>query len=227
MKILGIDTSTKFLSIGILDEAKIYEYNIELGRKHSSLLAVSLKRILDSLGWKAADIDYFACGLGPGSFTGTRIGLAAIKGLGFAAGKPVIGVSSLDIIARNAKSCLDKNYSYVVAAVDARRNLVYAGIYKNKSGNLKLALPYMLVSFDALSKKIRPNSVILGDAILLYKDKILKGVSAGRILEQDYWYPAGRSIIAIALEKIKNRKASDAFKIKPLYLYPKECQIKK
>lgn len=100
MKILGIDTTTKFLSLGICDNAnpvrntayvdkhnkisngaKIYEYNLEVGRRLSSLLAPTLKRVLDTLGWRIDDIDYFACGLGPGSFTGVRVGLATIKGL--------------------------------------------------------------------------------------------------------------------------------------------------
>lgn len=226
MKILGIDTSTKFLSIGILDNTKIYEYNLELDRRHSSLLAVSIKRVLDALGWSPGDIDYFACGLGPGSFTGVRIGLSAIKGLGFALKKPLVGISSLDILARNARLA-DKTQASVVVALDAKRNLIYSSVYKYKGDTLERAAPYALVTLDEFFKKIKPSSIILGDALALYKDQILKNTRGARILEKDYWYPAGRNIVNLALERIKNKKIDDVFDIKPIYLYPKECQIKR
>ena len=67
----------------------------------------------------------------------------------------------------------------------------------------------------------------MGDALDLYKDKILKNVSGAVILDKDYWYPDGHSIISLALEKIKNRMFNTSFDISPIYLYPKECQIKK
>jgi tRNA threonylcarbamoyladenosine biosynthesis protein TsaB len=226
MKILGIDTSTKFLSIGILDNAKIYEYNLELGRRHSSLLAVSIKRVLDALSWSPGDIDYFACGLGPGSFTGVRIGLAAIKGLGFALKKPLLGVSTLDIIAQNARLA-DKTEASVVVALDAKRNLIYCSVYKNKGDALQRVAPYALVTLDEFFKKIKPHSIVLGDALALYKDQILKNIRGVRILEKDYWYPCGRNIVSLALEKIKKKKIDNVFDIKPIYLYPKECQIRK
>lgn len=226
MKILGIDTSTKFLSIGILDNTKIYEYNLELDRRHSSLLTVSIKRVLDALGWRPYDIDYFACGLGPGSFTGVRIGLSAIKGLGFALKKPLVGISSLDILARNA-GLADKTEASVVVALDAKRNLIYSSVYKYKGDTLERTAPYALVTLDEFFKKIKPRSIILGDALALYKDQILKNTKGARILEKDYWYPCGRNIVNLALERIKKKKIDDVFDIKPIYLYPKECQIKR
>src|SRR3990167_8720388 len=107
MKILGIDTSTKFLSLGISEDDKIYEYNLELGRQMSDLLSPTIKKVLDALGWRINDIDYFACGLGPGSFTGMRVGIATVKGLAFSLNKPVVGISTLDILARNAATLGD------------------------------------------------------------------------------------------------------------------------
>lgn len=227
MKLFGIDTTTKFLSIGVLDGSKIYEYNLELGRSLSSLLAESIKRILDTLGWQASDVDYFACGLGPGSFTGTRIGLAAIKGLGFSADRPIVGISSLDIIAQNVNFSHNQTHAYAAVIIDAKRNLVYGSIYKNKAAKGDRVTPYTLKPLDEFLKQIKPDTVILGDALALYKEKILKVIRGARILEKDYWYPTGRSIVSLALEKIKKHKINNAFNIKPIYLYPKECQIKK
>jgi tRNA threonylcarbamoyladenosine biosynthesis protein TsaB len=227
MRILGIDTSTKFLSIGVLDNSSIYEYNLELDRRHSSLLAPSIQRVLDALGWKASCVDYFACGLGPGSFTGVRIGLSAIKGLGFALKKPLIGIPTLDILARNVKLTDNRSYAFVVPVLDAKRGLVYCSVYRNKEGSLERVAPYTLATLDELYKKIKPNSILLGDALSLYKEQILKNTKRTALLDKDYWYPCGRHIVILAQERIRENKIDNLFKIKPIYLYPKECQIKK
>ena len=222
MKILGIDTSTKFLSVGVYDGAKVYSYNLEVGRRLSSLLAKTLKRILDSLGWQASDIDYFACGLGPGSFTGMRVGVATIKGLAWSLHKPIIGISTLDILARNIKAVDAK----VVPMVDAKRNLIYCSVYKTEGSIQKRITPYLLLTEMEFLKKMSVESIIFGDALPLYKENILRNIKNVTILDRDYWYPRGHNIIELALEKIKQKKLSNSFKIKPIYLYPKECQIK-
>lgn len=221
MKILGIDTSTKFLCIGAYDDGNTCEYNMDLGRLHSRLIMVAVKRVIESMKWDLEDIDYFACGLGPGSFTGLRIGIAAIKGLAFSLNKPVLGFSSLDILAEN----IDMD-GPVVPAIDAKRNLIYCGIYRNKQDELKRVSSYMLISIDEFIKKLPRGSIILGDAVSLYKNRILAGVQKAAILDEDFWYPRAGNIISLALKQIEGKKISNAFDIKPIYLYPKECQIK-
>jgi len=251
MKILGIDTTTRFLCLGIYDGNKIYEYNLDSGRRLSSLITVTIKRVMDALGWQINDIDYFACGLGPGSFTGIRIGIATIKGLAFSLNKPVVGIPTLDILARNA----GVKGAHVIPVVDAKRNLIYSSIYRNKNGKLSRIRPYMLLtideffmvqesikhfpittsekSFKVVAKgdflektRIKDDAVILGDAVNLYKQRILISMKNVTVLDKDYWYPNGRNIIDLAIEKINSKKVNGASGIKPIYLYPKECQVK-
>lgn len=222
MRILSIDTSTKFLCLGISDNNKLYECNLDLGVRHSTLIIPTIKRALDALGWSIGDIDYFACGIGPGSFTGIRVGVAAIKGLAWPFKKPIIGISSLDILSRNALPCKKT----VVPLVDARRNLVYCSIYRAKGKALKKIAPYMLLSIEELFKKIKGEAVLLGDAAALYREKLLLSLPQADILDKDYWYPKGRNIIPLALEKIKAKELGSVFDIKPIYLYPKDCQIR-
>ena len=224
MKILGIDTTTRFFCLGISNDNKVYEYRLDLGRSLSSLITATIKRVLDALGWQIKDIDYFACGLGPGSFTGLRVGIAAIKGLAFSLNKPVVGIPTLDILARNAGITA----TYVIPIVDARRNLVYCSIYRNKSGQSARIKPYMLLTIDEFFRKvkIKDNAVILGDAVNLYKDEILTNMKNVTVLDKDYWYPNGRNIINLARERIKGKRVNSASLIKPLYLYPKECQVR-
>jgi len=231
MKILGVETTTGILSLGIYDDGKIYEYNLELGRRLSSLLAVTIKRILDNLGWEMKEIDYFVCSLGPGSFTGVRIGLSAVKGFAWALNKPVLGISSLDILAKNVPA---ERGRVIVPLIDAKRGLVYTAFFKNKDGVLKRITPYMLLSPGDFFKKARPGSIIFGDAADLYKKEIIQKIKGAVILDRDYCRPRGSNIISLALEKIGNRKRSyrgkknedNPFDIKPIYLYPKECQVK-
>ena len=282
MKILSLDTSTKFLCLGLSEENRIYEYRMEMGVRLSSLLVPAIKRVLESLKWRIKYIDYFASALGPGSFTGVRVGLAAIKGMSWSVNKPVIGISSLDILANNVffskeifcgagQAAKGKRIfpRFVIPLIDAKRKLMYCAIYtfaatkprpsgrgwslsaqySAQKGNpdfspgrlhslgggiLKRISPYMLLTQDELFNKIkrytgskrRNDIIMLGDALGLYGEEIVKETSV-IALDKDYWYPQPRNIIRLAKEKIKNKEQSDAFVIKPLYLYPKECQIRK
>ena len=221
MKILAIDTSTKYFCLGLYDKGKVYEYTLETGKNLSRVITAHIKRVLDSIGWEAEDIDYFACGIGPGSFTGIRIGVATIKGLSWALNKPIAAVPSLDILAMNANT--DK---YIVPVVDAKRNLIYCSVYKKKGTRLQRLGPYMLLDEKKLCRKIKKDSALLGDALNLYKPKILSSVKGIQVLDKDYWLPQARNIISLALEKIKENKLKNSFEIKPIYLYPKECQVR-
>lgn len=225
MKILAIDTSTRFLCLGIYNDGRIYEYTLDTGRQLSSLLAVTIKRAIGALDLAIDDFDYFACGLGPGSFTGSRIGLALIKGLSYAAKKPVIGISTLDIIGLNAAGNFPQ--AQIVPIIDAKRSLVYCAVYNSKAGRLNRIKPYMLLDEGGLLEVIKAHSVILGDAAAIYKEKLTKNIKGLVILDSDFWYPRPRNIVHSALERIKKNKFDNPFDIKPLYLYPKECQIKK
>lgn len=223
MRILGIDTTTKFMCLGIYENGRIYEYNLELGPRQSSLLVPTIKRLMDALGFSINDIDYFACGLGPGSFTGMRVGLATVKALSWSTKKPLIGISTLEILAQNIKNT-DK---LILPIIDAKRKLIYCGFFKRKKQGLVKIKPYMLLGVEELCNKAKANALLFGDAINLYKAEIMMNIKEAELLDKDYWYPKGHNIIELALKRIKSNKLDDPFKVKPIYLYPKECQIKK
>jgi len=223
MKILGIDTTTKILCLGVYADGKLYEYNLEVGRSLSELLAPTIQRVVEAAGLKIADIDYFACGLGPGSFTGMRIGMATIKGLSIVRNKPVIGISSLDILAKNVVS----TERLIVSAVDARRGLIYCGSYKYERGLLRRKSEYALLSLDEFLKRFRSaKPIILGDALALYGNKISTGIKGATVLDKDYWDLKAHNLMELALIKAKAKQFTSALNVKPIYLYPKECQIK-
>ncbi len=231
MRILGFDTSTGFLCVGACENEKVYEYGLGLGTKISELLVPTIKRVIKSLDWEISDVDYFAAGIGPGSFTGVRVGLAAIKALSWSLNKPVAGVSSLDILASNAP----QNCDFIIPVIDAKRGLVYASIYKNQGAVLKRIAPYMLLDFQELAVKVKNkisgkalnNSVILGDGLNICAKECSAGLKGIKLLDKDYWRLEGRHLIALAKAAIEKEKTTDSFSLLPLYLYPKECQIRK
>lgn len=230
MRLLAIDTTTKYLCLGVYDGSKIYEYNLELGAGLSSKLAPSIERVLKALKYKIEDIDYFACGLGPGSFTGVRVGLSTIKAIAWSLNKPVVGVSTLDILARNAHVLPAE---VIVPVIDAKRSMVYSCIYRKRANSLKRISPYMLSSIEDLLRKIKrvmPRRIqvqVFGDGAGLYKQKIEKAALNLKVLEQDYWRLSSHNLIQATLEKIAQHKIDDVGTIRPVYLYPKECQIRK
>jgi tRNA threonylcarbamoyladenosine biosynthesis protein TsaB len=225
MNILAIDTTTKMLALGVYIDGKTFEYNVELGRKHSAHLLVTIKRVIAELKVELSDFDYFASGIGPGSFTGIRIGFAFIKGLCWALSKPMIAIPSLDILAQNARFFSQDDVKYVFPVIDAKRGLLYTTVYKKYGLKFKKIHAYSLLTVDEFLKKIKPKSLILGDAVNFYKDRIRRSANGDYILDCDYCYPQAVSLLSLALEKAGRGKVEDASKVKPIYLYPKECQI--
>lgn len=229
MKILAIDTSTKRLCVGLRDGTKEYEFDIDYATKLSACLVPALERVMAGAGITLSEVDYFACGVGPGSFTGIRIGMSCVKGLAWARKKPAVGVPSLDIIARNAR----REDGLLACVSDARRGLVYAGLYRVKNGAVRRIGPHFLVpgeEFFARAQKARgalKEIIVCGDGIPVLKQQVARIPGRVRFLDSDYWKPQGRYILELAGEQIAAGKSVSALSLAALYLYPKECQIRK
>lgn len=130
MKILGFDSAGKTAGVAIWQDGNIlYEVNLRAGLTHSQTLLPLCCQALAQTGLSLADIDFLAFNLGPGSFTGLRIGLATAKGLCFSRAIPCIGVSTLESLAYS----LPVNGN-VLCALDARRREVYAAAFCRKEG---------------------------------------------------------------------------------------------
>ena len=230
MKILAIDTSSKYLSIALSKGKDILkEESHLLDRKHSGELIPRIRTLLKKRSVSIDDIDMFVVGLGPGSFTGLRIGVSAVKGFGIATGKPCIGIASIDAMAMNlshrvgARCAPTRCNGLVVPIIDAKRGNVYSAIYKDgvkKSKNL-------LISIDDLMKKIKGEAIFSGDGISLYKNKILSYNKNAAFLGEEFWYPKAGNLIRLALKDIDKYKKIDLSRLKPIYLYPRDCQVRK
>ena len=166
MKILAIDTSSLVCSAAVSDDgALLGEYTLINGLTHSQKLMPLVDSLLKALSLSIKDIDAFAVTNGPGSFTGLRIGIAAIKGFAFAEKKPVIAVSTLEAMARNVQftDCL------ICPLMDARAGQVYNAVYKKSGLSLKTVTPPRAVKIDTVineMKALKNKKVLfLGDGV--------------------------------------------------------------
>lgn len=169
MKVLAMDTTTKSATVAVTeDNILLGEFTLNSDKPHSQKIMPLAEDLLKELGIDVNHIDLFACASGPGSFTGLRIGTAAIQGFSQATGKPSVGVSTLEAMAYTMGEFLDCN---ICPLIDAKRDQVYYALYK--SGTEMIApsmesIDTVLAQIACLNKK----TVFIGDGAEIFKDKI-------------------------------------------------------
>ena len=127
MKLLALDSSSIVATVAVVDQDKVIgEMIINHKKNHSQKLMPLLRQLLDEVEIKFKDIDAFGVSIGPGSFTGIRIGLSAMKALAHIDNKPLIGVSTLEGLAFN----LPNSKGIICPILDAQREQIYTGLYK-------------------------------------------------------------------------------------------------
>ncbi|QIB27470.1 tRNA (adenosine(37)-N6)-threonylcarbamoyltransferase complex dimerization subunit type 1 TsaB [Caloranaerobacter azorensis] len=225
MKVLAVDTSSIVATCAILDEDRlISEYILNNKRTHSQKIMPIIKEILESSELKPEDIDVFAVSIGPGSFTGLRIGVATIKSLAHALGKSVIGIPTLDALAFN----LPYSEGIIVPMMDARRDRVFTGIYKWENGSLCVIQKPDVMELDELMNilKERDESIIVnGDGTLVYRQKIIEALGDRVFFAPKSANMARASSVAeLALSRAKEGKFENFFDLVPDYLRKSQAQ---
>src|SRR5262245_12251248 len=166
MRLLAIETSTTTGAVALLAEGRVVaESRVSVAVTHGERLMAAIDNVLRAARWELANVEAFAVALGPGSFTGLRIGLSTVKGLAFATGKPVVGVPTLDALAWSLPFC-----AYPVCPIlDARKNEVYAALYRTLEGRLELLEAPRAVAPETLAVELRDATegplVFVGDAV--------------------------------------------------------------
>ena len=234
MKILALDTSGPNCSVSIIDDNNILaDFTINNGTTHSQNLVPMIDQTLKFANIELSDIDTFACSIGPGSFTGLRIGIATIKGFALSLNKPVLSVPTLLALAYNVS-----NFEGIVCSIiDARNDNVYAGIYRydsdNESPNYKPELieDYISDNIEILIDKLKDfddNIIFVGDGVDTYKDLLLNKLQsnssnilfASSHLNHQYALSTARA----ALDLAKVNEYSDAHSLSPMYLKKSQAE---
>ncbi|RKD32351.1 tRNA (adenosine(37)-N6)-threonylcarbamoyltransferase complex dimerization subunit type 1 TsaB [Thermohalobacter berrensis] len=225
MKVLAVDTSSIVATCAILDENKLIgEYILNHKKTHSQKLMPIVKEIMESCELKPEDIDIFAASVGPGSFTGLRIGVATIKSLAQIMDKPVVGISALEALAFNVPLA----EGLVVPLIDARRENVYSAIYKWDLGKLTKIEDERVIKLEELLNTLnnRDERIIFnGDGATAYKEKIInclgnKAIFAPKAVNM----PRASSVAELAFMKAKNGEVQHYLELVPNYIKKSQAQ---
>jgi tRNA threonylcarbamoyladenosine biosynthesis protein TsaB len=226
MKILGLDTATWCTSLGIIDDDEVVaEYALHREEALSARLLPAIQTLLAEARLDLHEIDGIAVSLGPGSFTGLRVGLSTVKGLALATERPVAGIPTLDALAYN----LPFTPYQICPLLDARKGQIYTALYKNRAGELLEQLtPYQVLSPAALIEAIpHQETVFLGDGLEVCRELITQ-----RLGEEALFAPLhlgflrGTTVAELGLKRIRRREADDISTLVPIYVRPSDAELK-
>lgn len=221
MKILGIDTSTPIGSVALMDGNNLVaEHTLNIVQAHSSRLMPAIDTVLKWGDIKAADLDGCAVGIGPGSFTGIRIGVATIKSLCYALDKPIVGVSTLEAIAYN----LRWTNSIICPLLDARRSEVYGAIFEGGTEWQRLSEDLCL-PIDGFLEKTEPQRrvpttfIFVGDGLLTYGDAVRERLGENvHFADPIFNVPRGATIAYLGAQRLQQGETDSYWTLVPNYV---------
>ena len=224
MKILAIDTSTVIATCAVMeDENMLGEFSLNQNMSHSENLVPMIKEVLDNLKLQVSDIDLYGVAVGPGSFTGLRIGIATVKAFAHVYNKPIIGVSTLEGLAFN----LSYN-GLIVPMIDARRNRVYTGIYKWENNELINLMEPTVMDIDKLLDILlekEENIMVNGNGIYIHRENIKTKLKDKVYFAQNIHNNCrALSIAELAFKKRDNIGKVNYFNLVPEYIRESQAQ---
>ena len=223
MKILGIDTSSNPASVAVTEGDRVIAEAKTVDKSKRSIDILPLiDTVLTQSGISLGEVDVYAVAIGPGSFTGLRIGLALCKGFALANKKPVVGVSTLKSIARS--SGLEGR---IAVLMDARRNEVYCGLFEAKNNEINLIGEEKAVLVDEFCAEISAETFFIGDGAILHQERLKKR------LDKIAQFPSMKDSLSIAggvaflaQKELENGKGEDYNLIVPRYIRRSEAEMK-
>lgn len=226
MKILAIDSSATAASVCLNDNGKILAENFMNTRHtHSTTLMPMLTSMLKCTGETLKDVDVFAVSAGPGSFTGLRIGVAAVKGMAMAENKMCASVSTLEAMAYNF---LYGN-SLVCSVMDARCNQFYNAIFKCENGTVTRLCDDRALSDEELLEDLQSNYsneeiILAGDGALLAEKLFSNKIKNLKIASPHLMYQRASGVSAVALKLAEKSELCTAAELLPTYLRLPQAQ---
>lgn len=224
MRILAISTSSAAGSIALIEDNVVAA---ELASSAAGTLSVwllkSIKGILDKTGRSTGEIDLFAVDVGPGSFTGIRVGVSTVKGLAWTTGRKAAGVSTLKALAMNITS----SESPICPVLDARKGEVYAALYLRKNGRFEELMGESALKPQALFDRVNELSpgpvVFLGGGLAVYGNDILKNVKGAELAPEALWQIKASNVALLAQDIVPIGPEA----LSPVYLRKSEAELKK
>ncbi|MBM7866132.1 tRNA (adenosine(37)-N6)-threonylcarbamoyltransferase complex dimerization subunit type 1 TsaB [Heliobacterium gestii] len=239
MYVLGIDCSTRVTALAVVDDDQVVaETFLHNDRPHSKRLLPAIEQLLALAELSLTDMAGLAVAIGPGSFTGLRIGLATVKGMAHPLGLPVVGVPTLDALALNGWPYR----GYICPILDARKNEVYSCLYRGctegleKVGSAQAVAPKELLeqlrrrmeeSMDGQEAPEATGPVLfLGDAVPVYRDLIEQSLGDGAVFAAaETRYPRGSQVARLGWRRLREGDTDDLHQLTPMYIRPSEAEV--
>lgn len=225
MRILGIDTATTCGGIGLIDDDEIVaEYTFHRDETPSAQLIPAIRALLEEARLDLEGIDGIAVSVGPGSFTGLRVGLSAVKGLALAIERPVAGVPTLDALA----SQLPNTPSPICPLVDARKGEVYTALYKQGgNGTVEQLTPYQVLSPSRLLAELPlQEMVFVGDGVEVYGELIVERWGDKALFAPPHLRCLrGTTVATLGLQRLAHGVGDDVSSLVPIYVRPSDAEI--
>lgn len=224
MRILAVESAAATASVAILEDGVVRgESSINNGKTHSQNLMPMLTALMDTLQLSPEDIDYYAASVGPGSFTGLRIGVSIVKGIAYAVKKPTVAVPTLDAM---AMSLID-SATIICPMLDARNNQVFTAVYESKDGALVRHTDYLGIPIETLVEQLESysNVIFTGDGTLLHQEALTKMKPGGcRFAKGGNHLNSAVDVARVAQTMIENGEVTDAMSLKPFYLRKSQAE---
>ena len=207
MRLLAVETSAGAASCAICENGTLVaQYYQDCGQTHSRTIMPMIEAVTKNCDISPDSFDCFAVAVGPGSFTGLRIGVSAVKGLCWSLGKPACGVSTLHAMAKGVAFMLEAAPDAVICPVmDARRNQVYNALFGAENGNLAVIRPDRAISVSDLAAEIKLSGkkhILVGDGAEVCYDTLIESGLPVALCPQPLRKQTAWGVALAALNKI-------------------------
>ena len=219
MKILAIDTSSEICSTAILEnDVLIDENNLDNGRTHSENLMPLVDELLKRNNININEIGLISCVVGPGSFTGIRIGVSSMKPIAEVLGISLASITSLEVLAKNV---IVEDKEKIVSLIDARNNQVYAGIFDKE---YNLVEDYIADDIMEVIEKIKKyeNITFVGNGSVLHKDILISNIKNAKFSEENK--QSAKNAGLLGYKKYLENNLHTADTIIPIYLRKSQAE---
>jgi len=222
--ILGIDTATPQVSVAVGGhEGVLASAHSMRGRQHAETLAPAIEFTCRQARIDLAEVSVVAVDLGPGLFTGLRVGVAAAKAMAHALSVPMIGVPSLDLLAFPVRF----SSRLIVAAIDARRGELFYAFYRQVPGGIQRLSEHQVGSPDDLASELLASGeeiLLVGDGALRYRE-VFEGLKKIELVEEGLAQPSASSLVMLAHAQALREQFVKPWDLQPLYLRKPDAEI--
>lgn len=222
MKLICLDTCTRALSVAAMQDGALVSAMWHRAQvNHSVLLMPMLSQMLETLGWDAKDVDFWAAVSGPGSFTGVRIGVSSVRALAHGWKKPVVSVNTLEALAMS----FPMERALVVPLLDARREQVYAAAYDMTSGFPKEVMPPCAASLDDFLKRLPEQAAIrfVGDGATAHEET-LSAIPNAVVTPEYLQFPMASAAAPLAQKRALEGEICKYDELEPIYLRDSQAE---